>query len=105
SALLYASRQQILIKDGRSLELLQRIDTVVFDKTGTLTQWQPQVGAIHVYGSWSAEQLLAWAAAAEQRQEHPLARALLAGAQERGMELPAVDSIVSHAGFGLTAEI
>ncbi|MBU6350110.1 MAG: HAD-IC family P-type ATPase [Chloroflexi bacterium] len=105
SALLYASRQQILVKDGRSLELLRRIDTVVFDKTGTLTEWEPQVGAIHIYGSWSADQLLAWAAAAEQRQQHPFARALLAGAQARGVALPVVDSSVSQAGFGLTAEI
>lgn len=105
SALLYASRQQILVKDGRSLELLRRIDTVVFDKTGTLTEWEPQVGAIHTVGSWSADQLLAWAAAAEQCQQHPFARALLAGAQARGVALPAVDSSVSQAGLGLTAEI
>lgn len=66
-----AAQQGILVKDGRSLELLHTVDTVVFDKTGTLTLEQPMVAEVHVLDHFSADQLLAYAAAAEQHQSHP----------------------------------
>ncbi|MEM7134158.1 MAG: heavy metal translocating P-type ATPase, partial [Chloroflexota bacterium] len=74
-----ASRNQILVKDGRSLELMREVDTILFDKTGTLTLEQPQVKTVHLChaldASLTEETILTYAAAAEQRQSHPIAKA------------------------------
>ncbi|MEZ4556989.1 MAG: hypothetical protein R2854_11185 [Caldilineaceae bacterium] len=59
-----ATRRSILIKDGRSLDLLTEIDTVVFDKTGTLTLDQPHVTHIHTFADVTAQDVLRYAAAA-----------------------------------------
>ncbi|HRW06641.1 MAG TPA: HAD-IC family P-type ATPase, partial [Caldilineaceae bacterium] len=72
-----AAQQGILIKDGRSLELLQEVDTVVFDKTGTLTLDQPFVSGIYASAGFCEETVLTYAAAAETKQSHPIARAIL----------------------------
>lgn len=98
-----ASRQQLLIKDGRSLELLHKVDTVIFDKTGTLTLEQPRVKTVHlcVESTWTEETILAIAAAAEQRQSHPIAKAILAAAAERKLLLPAITDAHYELGYGL----
>jgi cation transport ATPase len=64
------SRHGILIKEGRVLESLRQVDTVVFDKTGTLTLEQPTVGKIHSLGAYDENTVLSYAAAAEYRQPH-----------------------------------
>lgn len=96
-----AAQQGILVKDARSLELLQTIDTVVFDKTGTLTLEQPQVEQIYTYNGWQEAHLLAYAAAAESRQSHPIARAILAAAQARALPIPAIDEARYEVGYGI----
>ena len=99
-----ASRNHVLIKDGRSLELLHKVDTVIFDKTGTLTLEQPQVKTIHLSAQSSTlneNMILAYAAAAEQRQSHPIAKAILAAASERGLILPPIDDAHYELGYGL----
>ncbi len=98
-----ASHQGILIKDGRALELLNTIDTVVFDKTGTLTLEQPHVTAVHTWRALTGDHLLALAAAAEQRQNHPLARAIIEAAQSRDLFLPAIDESLYEVGYGIKA--
>lgn len=100
-----ASQQGILIKDGRALELLNQVDTVVFDKTGTLTLEQPHVATIHTWNGFDADELLALAAAAEQRQKHPLARAIIDAAQERNLSLPLIDDSRYEVGYGIKAVI
>lgn len=100
-----AVKQGILIKDGRSLEELARVDTIVFDKTGTLTQDVPQVGEVFGWGRWDENEVLRYAAAAEQRQTHPIARALLAKAAERGIVLPPVDPVSVQLGAGLFVNV
>jgi len=100
--LVLATEQGILVKDGRSFELLQQVDTLVLDKTGTLTQEQPHLTAIYPCTRFSEDQLLAYAAAAEQRQSHPIARAILAEATTRQLVLPAVDQASLQVGFGLS---
>ena len=97
-----AARTGILIKDGRSLELLREVDTVLFDKTGTLTPEQPQVHAIHCCAGFSEEDVLTWAAAAETKQQHPIARAILAAAAARGIVTNAVTEGEYQIGFGVT---
>ncbi len=100
-----ASQQGILIKDGRSLELLHQIDTVIFDKTGTLTVEQPHVSRIHLFGHLDEATLLAYAAAAEDRQTHPIARAIVDAAQARGLQLPVISGARYEVGYGINVEI
>lgn len=95
------ARRHILVKDGRSLELLQTVDTVVFDKTGTLTLDQFHVQQIHLSAAYSAAEVLTYAAAAEQRQSHPLAKAIWAAAQEQKLTLPTVADAQYEVGYGL----
>ncbi len=92
----------ILIKDGRALELLQAVDTVVFDKTGTLTEEQPNIGAIHALGTFDEVAVLQFAATAEQKQTHPIGKAILAEAQRRELPLSPITESRYDIGFGLT---
>ncbi len=96
-----ASHHGILVKDGRSLEKLHSVDTVVFDKTGTLTMEQPEVSQTHCCAQWSETEVLAFAAMAEHRQSHPVAKAILAAAEQRGVELTAPDKAAYAVGFGV----
>ena len=95
----------ILIKDGRSLEMLQKVDTLVFDKTGTLTMDQPQLSHLHPLDSFDEETLLFYAAAAEYRQTHPIARAILIAAEQREMHLPNIEEAAYHIGYGIEVKI
>ncbi|HEX4419577.1 MAG TPA: heavy metal translocating P-type ATPase [Kofleriaceae bacterium] len=100
-----ASANAILLKDGRSLELLSDVDTVLFDKTGTLTISQPHVVAIHRSGAFDEDRLLRFAAAAEHRQTHPIALAILTEAQERGLALPDISNANYEVGYGIKVEL
>ena len=99
------ARRGILVKDGRSLELLHEIDTVVFDKTGTLTLEQPQVIQVHICNDMAADQVLRYAAAVEQRQSHPVAHAILGAAKAQGLVLPAINDAGYEMGYGIKATI
>lgn len=100
-----ALQENILIKDGRAFERLSQVDTVVFDKTGTLTQEQPQVGYIHTYAGYSEAQVLQYAAAAEYKQTHPIASAILYEAQHRHLDLPPIDETTYEIGYGLRVRL
>jgi len=100
-----ASQNGILIKDGRTLDLLNQVDTIVFDKTGTLTEEQPSVAAIHVCADINENELLSYTAAAEYKQTHPIARAILQEAEKRGLNLPQIDEAEYKLGYGLTVSI
>ncbi|MFN9645243.1 MAG: heavy metal translocating P-type ATPase [Cyanobacteriota bacterium] len=95
----------VLIKEGRALERLAHVDTVVFDKTGTLTLEQQHVVAVHALAPFGEAELLTLAAAAEQRQSHPIAQAILAAASERQLALPDLDDAEVELGLGLRAQI
>ncbi|CAK0765316.1 conserved membrane hypothetical protein [Gammaproteobacteria bacterium] len=95
----------ILIKDGRALERLPEIDTVVFDKTGTLTLEQPEVIQIHAGAGATEAEVLRLAAAVEQRQTHPIARAILDAATVQGLAIPMADTTHYALGLGLMAQI
>ena len=100
-----AARSGILIKEAHALERLSKIDTIVFDKTGTLTLEQPHIAQIHTLTSHSAEQVLWFAAAAEARQMHPIARAILDAAAERKLQLPAIDQAHYEVGYGIKVRL
>jgi Cu2+-exporting ATPase len=88
-----------------SLELLKDVDTVVFDKTGTLTLDQPHVAGIHTCNGADADTVLMYAAAAEHRQAHPIALAILEEAATRGIVLPEVDRSKYDLGYGLSVRL
>lgn len=96
-----ASQEGILIKDGRVLESLSKIDTVIFDKTGTLTSAQPYLEKIHSLNGLSEDELLTYTAAAEYRQVHPVALAILEEAKKRELNLPEIDDAKYDVGYGI----
>src|SRR5262249_44839487 len=77
TSLTLCAHKGILVKDGRAMELMNDIDTVLFDKTGTLTRECPEVGRIVVFGGYDEATVLCYAAAAEHKFAHPIARAIL----------------------------
>jgi Cu+-exporting ATPase len=74
----------VLIKNAEALEVMERIDTIVVDKTGTLTEGKPRLVSVTPVAGFSEPELLRVAATVERGSEHPLAAAIVAGAQERG---------------------
>jgi Cu+-exporting ATPase len=91
----------ILIKTAESLEILEKVDTVVVDKTGTLTEGKPRVTSLIPAAGSTETQLLKVAAALERASEHPLAAAVLAAANEREIEIGSVTDFRSLTGKGI----
>jgi len=100
-----AAEEGVLIKDGRALESLLGVDTVLFDKTGTLTTDQPHVCNVLACEGFTRETLLTLAAGAEAKQSHPIARAILEEAASLGIQPPAIDETGYEAGFGIQAKL
>ena len=105
SSLALCAQMGILVKDGRALELMNEVDTVLFDKTGTLTRERPEVGEIVVTEGHTAEDVLLYAAAAERKFHHPIARAILHKAEEMGLELPPTDDTQYSVGYGINVGV
>ncbi|MCL6593340.1 MAG: heavy metal translocating P-type ATPase, partial [Alicyclobacillus sp.] len=95
----------ILIKGGEHLELAHRVNTVIFDKTGTLTTGKPEVTDVWVAEGVSRDKLLALAAALEAQSEHPLGRAVVAFAQERGIDIPEASQVQAVPGHGIQGTV
>jgi Cu+-exporting ATPase len=100
-----AARHGILIKDAQALELAHRVDTVAFDKTGTLTLGQPRLVAFAVAPGLDEAAQLAAAASLQSGSEHPLARAVVNAARERGIAIADPDSVRAVAGRGTEGEV
>ncbi|WP_137146007.1 heavy metal translocating P-type ATPase [Mycolicibacterium sp. CR10] len=100
-----AARGGVLIKDRLALEGMRTVDAVLFDKTGTLTKGEPTVTAIEVRGDLDDDTVLALAAAAEADSEHPLARAIVKAAEERGLSLQRASGFSSSPAVGVTATV
>ena len=105
SHLTEAYQQGILIKDGRALESLLTVDTVLFDKTGTLTSVQPKVGRIITCDDFQEQKVLTYTAAAEYKLTHPIALAILAKAKSLDLTLPKVDNTHYKISYGITVEL
>jgi Cu+-exporting ATPase len=73
----------VLIKNAEALQVLEEVDTLVLDKTGTLTEGKPRLASVHALPGWNELEVLRLAATLERGSEHPLAAAIVAGAQER----------------------
>jgi P-type Cu2+ transporter len=101
-----SARNGILVKDRLALERMRTVDTVLFDKTGTLTKGEPAVAGVAVAEGFDGgeEALLRLAGAVEADSEHPLARAIVAAAGDKG-GVPAADNFRSLTGRGVEAEV
>jgi Cu2+-exporting ATPase len=105
SSLTLCAQHGILVKDGRALDTMHEIDTVLFDKTGTLTREVPEVGDVISCSDYSPDELLTFAAAAEHRMSHPIAKAILQKFAELGRPLPPIEDSKLKIGFGITVEV
>jgi Cu+-exporting ATPase len=90
----------VLIRDAEALERMEKVDTIVVDKTGTLTEGKPSVTAIATVTGGDETELLRLAASVEKLSEHPLAAAIVAAAQAKGIELAKVMGFDSPSGKG-----
>src|SRR5215472_10414213 len=105
STLALCAQKGVLVKDGRALDLLCEVDTVLFDKTGTLTRERPEVGRVIPANGFRPTQILRLAAAAERRFHHPVALAILQKAAEQNLRLPLTDATQYKVGYGITVGI
>lgn len=95
----------ILIRGGEALELAARVDAVVFDKTGTLTRGRPSLGRIAAAPGFTTSDVLDVAASLERGSEHPLAAAIIAGAEAAGLGRRVVEGFVAVPGRGVRGRV
>jgi len=95
----------VLFKNAEAIEQMRAVDTLVVDKTGTLTEGKPKLVTVDPAGGWEASELLRLAAGLERGSEHPLAGAITAGAQERGVALDTADGFESLTGKGVRGRV
>ena len=91
----------VLIKDAEALERFASVDTLIVDKTGTLTEGKPKLTDVITVNGSAKDELLALAASLEKGSEHPLAEAIVEGANERGLRLSGVDNFNAITGKGV----
>ena len=92
----------VLIRDAATLEIFEKVDTLVVDKTGTLTEGKPKLLAIRAVDGTDEDTLLSLAASLEQSSEHPIAEAIVNAAREKGLSLQSVTGFSSTSGKGVT---
>ncbi len=95
----------VLFKDAEAIEVMRAVDTLVVDKTGTLTEGKPKLVSIEPAQGIDPKTLLRWAATLERGSEHPLAAAILRGAEEQGIHLGATESFASVTGKGVKGKV
>ncbi len=95
----------VLARNAEALELMEKADTLVLDKTGTLTEGKPRLAQVIAVGGIGEDELLRLAASLERGSEHPLAAAIVEGAEERGLTLGAATGFASQTGKGVTGAV
>jgi Cu+-exporting ATPase len=95
----------ILIKNAEALEIMEKVDTLVVDKTGTLTEGKPKLITVEMVNGFLKEDVLCFAASLERASEHPLAAAIVKGAEEQGLTLMQVADFQSLTGRGVTGQV
>ena len=100
-----AAQSGVLFKNAEAIEIMRKVDTLVVDKTGTLTEGKPKLVSIVAPEAVDEQTLLRLAASLERGSEHALAAAIIAGAQERGIELTDAAGFDSLTGKGVTGEV
>jgi Cu+-exporting ATPase len=99
------ARSGVLIKNAEALEILEKVDTLVVDKTGTLTEGKPKLVTVEAADGLAEDELLRIAAGLERGSEHPLAAAIVAGAEERGVEPAPTEDFASVTGKGVQGRV
>jgi len=99
------ARAGVLVKNAEALELMEKIDTLVVDKTGTLTEGKPRLVGVTAIGTDDENELLRLVASLERGSEHPLAAAIVKGAEERGLKLGAAADFASQTGKGVVGSV
>ena len=95
----------VLIKNAEALELMEKIDTLIVDKTGTITIGKPKLISVRTTSEFDETDVLRLSAALEKGSEHPLAAAIVEGAEERKLDVPAASEFQSHTGKGVSGKI
>ncbi len=95
----------VLVKNAEALEIMEKVDTLVADKTGTLTEGKPRLASIAASAPWEEESILRMAATLERGSEHPLASAIVAGAEQRGLKLAEASDFESISGKGVVGKV
>ena len=95
----------VLFKNAEAIEVMRKVDTLVVDKTGTLTEGRPKLVTVATANDWEEQQLLRLAASLERASEHPLAAAIVSGAEDRGVELTNTEGFDSITGKGVRGKI
>ncbi len=95
----------VLVKNAQALEVMEEVDTLVVDKTGTLTLGKPKLLAVVAIAGRNESEVLRFAAALERGSEHPLATAIVEGAEDRGIELPSAQDFKSYTGKGVIGTV
>jgi Cu+-exporting ATPase len=95
----------VLVKNAEAIELMEKIDTLVVDKTGTLTEGKPRLVGVITVGGTNEDDLLRHAAGLERGSEHPLAAAIVGGAEARGLEVPPATVFDAVPGKGVTGSV
>jgi Cu+-exporting ATPase len=95
----------VLVRNAEALEALEHVDTLVVDKTGTLTEGKPRVVATLAAGGWTEADVLRLAASVERASEHPLAAAIVAEAERRGVQLEEAGNFESRTGLGVMGSV
>jgi Cu+-exporting ATPase len=95
----------VLIKNAEALETMEKVDTLIVDKTGTLTEGRPELVSVVAAEGYTENEVLALAASLERASEHPLAAAVVKGAQDRGIELRAATGFAAETGKGVTGSV
>ncbi len=94
----------VLFRDAQAIENLRNVDTLVLDKTGTITVGRPTFDRTISVNGFSEQEILSWAAGLDRTSEHPLARAVVAGAEARGVKPAAVTNFASVTGQGVRGD-
>ena len=100
-----AAELGVLFRKGEALQALREVTVVAFDKTGTLTLGKPQLTDLVVADGWAENDALRLVASAETQSEHPIARAIVAAAEARGLALTGAADFRAHPGHGLSANV
>ncbi len=95
----------VLFRNAEAIEVLRQVDTLVIDKTGTLTHGKPRLVTVHAVADGDEDRWLRLAATLERGSEHPLAAAVVAGAQERGIAITKAEHFEARAGRGVVGTV
>jgi Cu+-exporting ATPase len=101
----HGARHGVLVKKAEALEILEKVNTIVVDKTGTLTEGKPRLQKVVALPDFNENEILRLAASLEKSSEHPLAEAILKGAEERNIQLAKVENFESVTGKGIVGTV